>query len=150
MVLSQNKKDAGVYCCARSCKNKPLKKLGGLCPKHYRRKRRGLDPVYCRYNGFKGNAKRRRVEFFVKLKEFRFWCNFTGYIITKGKRGQNATIDRRCNAHGYYIWNMQLLSNRRNAKKGGSFSGSIFTREHHFGKDQDLKEWKAAGEDLPF
>lgn len=135
MVLSQIKKDAGIFCCAYSCNNKPVKKLGGLCHKHYRRKRRALDPVYCRYNAFKGNAKKRGVGFFVTLEEFRAWCNFTGYIVTKGKRGQNATIDRRCNAHGYYIWNMQLLSNRHNARKGNRFSGDIFTREHHFGTE---------------
>ncbi len=149
MVLSVNKKKEGRYCCVHGCKNDPVKKLGGLCYKHYRRKRREIDPVYCRYNGFKGNAKKRDIGFFVSLKEFRLWCKSTGYIITKGKRGQNATIDRRCNAHGYHIWNMQLLSNRRNASKGNRFSGNCFTREHHFGKEQP-ENWEAAGDDLPF
>ena len=146
--ISLIKKKEGRFCCAYGCSNNPVKKLGGLCSKHYRRKRRIIDPVYCRYNGFKGNAKKRNIDFFVKLKEFRFWCDFTGYIVTKGKRGQNATIDRRCNAHGYHIWNMQLLTNKRNASKGNGFSGHIFTREHHFPKEIPLNEYP--DEEIPF
>ncbi len=137
MVLSEKKKNKGVYCCAYACRNKPIKKLGELCPKHYWRKRRVIDPVYCRYNQFKGNAKRRGKEFHVTLDQFRKWCKDNGYL-SKGMRGQNATIDRRCNCHGYYIWNMQLLSLVKNASKGNRFSGNDFT-----GPDLD-------GEELPF
>ena len=126
MVLSQNKKKAGVFCCAVACKNKPVAKLAGLCYKHYWRKIREKDPVYCRYNQFKGNAKKRNIENSVTLEEFRHFCEINQYIVKKGRRGQNATIDRRCNLHGYHIWNMAILTNRQNASKGASFGGDNF------------------------
>jgi hypothetical protein len=124
--ISEVKKKKGSYCCAYGCSNEPNKKLGGLCFKHYGRKKRELDPVYSRYNGFKGNAKKRGKEFGITLQEFRDFCKRTGYIIQKGKRGQNATIDRRCNAQGYFIWNIQILTLSKNASKGAGFRGSDF------------------------
>lgn len=120
MVLSESKKAAGRYCCAYGCKNKPIKRKGGLCHKHYRRKRREIDPVAERYNNFCGNAAKRNKENSVTLAEFRALCERTGYIITKGMRGKNATLDRRCNAHGYHIWNIQILTLSANCRKGTS------------------------------
>ena len=125
--ISQPKKEAGVYCCAYGCSNKPVSKKGGLCHKHYRRKLRKEDPVQIRFNGFKGNAKKRNKPFHITLEEFRAFCKKTGYL-QKGKRGQNATIDRRCNIHGYFIWNTQLLTNRANASKGNRPSGNCFEK----------------------
>lgn len=124
--ISISKKKEGRFCCAYACRNKPVKKKGGLCHKHYARKVRELDPVQSRYNQFKGNARKRNKEFTITIEEFRHFCKRTGYIITKGNRGQNATIDRRCNAHGYHLWNIQLLTNRQNARKGGGFNGDEF------------------------
>lgn len=126
MVLSQIKKKIGKYCCAYSCVNKPNPKKGGLCDKHYARKRRETNPVETRYLQFRTNANRRKKEFTITLDQFRSFCNRTGYIIKKGNRGMNATIDRRCNTHGYHIWNIQLLSHRENCGKGSSYSGDNF------------------------
>lgn len=126
MELSKTKKKAGRYCCAYACRNSPAPRKAGLCHKHYRRKRREADPVAVRFNGFKGKAKARGIAFSVTLEDFRAWCNKSGYIVVKGQRGQTATIDRRCNAHGYHIWNMQLLSNRANARKGAGNNGDAF------------------------
>ena len=122
MKISEEKKKKGRYCCAYACGNDPVAKLGGLCHKHYRRKRRELDPVYCRYNNFKTNALRRGKEFTITLDEFRKFCDRTGYIVKKGRRGKAATVDRRCNAHGYHIWNIQLLTLFQNASKGAGMS----------------------------
>lgn len=118
--ISIAKKNTGKYCCAYNCKNKPANKKGGLCHKHYRRKRREEDPVGTRYTDFKGNAKKRSKHFDITLKQFRLFCEKTGYLITKGKRGFNATIDRIDNSKGYTIDNIQLLTNRQNASKGTS------------------------------
>lgn len=126
MRISPVKKKEGRYCCAYGCSNEPIEKKGGLCHKHYRRKQRERDPVQIRYNGFRGNAKKRGKEFNITLNEFRSFCERTGYIVKKGMRGQNATIDRRCNAQGYHIWNIQILSNSANAKKGDRFNGDNF------------------------
>jgi hypothetical protein len=124
--ISEAKKKKGEQCCAHRCKNEPVYRLGGLCHKHYWRKRRELDPVYCRYNQFKNNAKKRAKEFTISLLEFRNFCERTGYIVSKGKRGRRATIDRRCNAHGYHIWNIQLLTLSANSSKGAGFNGENF------------------------
>lgn len=126
MVLSKSKKEEGRLCCAYACKNPPVKKLGGLCHKHYQRKRKELDPVARRYNNFKCKSKSRGIDNTVTLEEFRHFCKRTGYILVKGRRGQNATIDRLCNAHGYHLWNMGLKTNRANASKGNRFSGPNF------------------------
>lgn len=118
--ISEAKKEAGLYCCAYNCTNEPIKRKGGLCHKHYARKRREIDPVYSRFNQFKINARRRKKAFTITLEEFKDFCQKTGYIIEKGKRGQNATIDRIKNKYGYHIWNIQLLTNKQNARKGSS------------------------------
>lgn len=147
--ISQPKKDAGLKCCAYGCSNDPVKKLGGLCHKHYRRKRRIIDPVYCRFNGMKGNAKRRNIPFTITLIELRNFCKRTGYL-SKGKRGQNATIDRRCNVHGYHIWNIQLLTNRANASKGNRPSGNNFEKPKEQSFEEIIEESQNNSEELPF
>ena len=149
--ISQTKKKEGRYCCAYGCKNKPVKKLGGLCYKHYRRKVREKDPVYCRFNNMKSNAKRRGKEFTITLEEFRAFCERTGYIVRKGNRGMNATIDRRCNAHGYHIWNIQLLTNRQNARKGNRFNGNKFSNPNQPEESfEDILNSINESKDLPF
>ena len=114
---SESKKKAGKYCCAYACTNKPIYKKGGLCHKHYARKRRIEDPIYSRYNQFKGNAKKRNKAFSITITQFREFCKQTGYLIDKGKRGKNATIDRIDNSKGYHINNIQLLTLRENIHK---------------------------------
>jgi len=122
MKISQNKKNEGKYCCAYGCHNEPVAKKGGLCHKHYMIKMKEKDPVLIRYNRFRSKSKQRGIENSVTLEEFRKFCKRTGYIIVKGRRGMNATIDRRCNTHGYHIWNMQLLTHKQNSSKNNSHS----------------------------
>lgn len=117
MQISTTKKAKGVQCCAYACRNKPVSRLGGLCHKHYKRKRRESDPVGVRYNQFKTNALARGKDFTITLTEFREFCDRTGYIIKPGYRGRSATIDRINNEHGYHIWNIQLLTAKANTRK---------------------------------
>jgi len=126
MKLSERKKKEGKQCCAYQCTNTPIARKAGLCHKHYARRLKERDPVYARFNQWKSKATFRGIVNSVTLEEFRAFCKRTGYILTKGYRGQSATIDRRCNAHGYHIWNMQLMTNRANASKGNSFNGDEF------------------------
>lgn len=120
---SAAKKEAGDFCCAFRCKNKPHEKKAGFCSKHYHTYRRIKDPVYDRYANFKGNAKKRPwkggigIPFTITLEEFRDFCQRTGYIIKKGMRGRNCTLDRKENEEGYHIWNIQIKSNEANVKK---------------------------------
>ncbi len=118
--ISEAKKTEGRFCCAYNCTSEPIYKKGGLCHKHYRRKQRQEDPVQVRYADFKQNALKRSKEFSITIKQFRDFCQREGYIIKKGRRGQNATIDRIKNKYGYHIWNIQILPNKANARKGTS------------------------------
>jgi hypothetical protein len=121
--ISEAKKTEGVYCCAYACRSKPCAKKRGLCHKHYAIHRHIQDPVYDRYVNFRGNAKQRPwkggigIPFTITLPEFREWCEQNGYIIKRGYRGKNTTIDRVINTEGYHIWNIQLLKNIANIRK---------------------------------
>jgi len=115
--ISDAKRAEKIHCCAYGCKSKPNAKKLGLCHKHYAIYRRIKDPVYDRYVNFKGNALRRGKSFEIKLPEFREWCEKTGYIVSKGMRGKNCTIDRINNNIGYRIDNIQLLTNKANIEK---------------------------------
>lgn len=115
--ISTLKKQQGRYCCAYACNAKPVKKLGGLCYTHYRRKRRSLDSIAERYSQWLSKCRQRKIPNTVTLIQFREFCQRTGYLITKGKRGQNATIDRPENWRGYSVDNMQLLTGRQNIRK---------------------------------
>lgn len=115
--ISEAKKIEGRYCCAYACKSKPCAKKRGLCHKHYAIYRRQKDPIYDRYVNFKGNALRRCKEFSITLEQFRNFCQETGYIIKKGYRGKNCTVDRIRNWKGYHIGNLQLITNMANIRK---------------------------------
>lgn len=115
--ISDIKKLEGQYCCAYGRKSKPNKKKRGLCHKHYSRYRRIIDPVYDRYTNFKNNAFKRKKTFEITLDEFRNFCKETGYIIKKGMRGRNCSIDRIKNNEGYYIGNIQILTMNQNRQK---------------------------------
>lgn len=115
--ISEAKKIEGRYCCAYHCKSKPCAKKKGLCHKHYAIHRRIQDPVYDRYVNFRGNALRRCKDFNITLEQFREWCNETGYIVKRGYRGKNCTVDRIKNREGYHIGNIQLITNMANIRK---------------------------------
>lgn len=115
--ISPAKKKQGRYCCAYACNGKPISKLGGLCYTHYRKKRRAVDKIAERYAQWLSKCRQRKISNDVTLEQFREFCQRTGYLITKGKRGQNATIDRVRNWEGYTIDNMQLLTGRANTRK---------------------------------
>lgn len=115
--ISEAKKKEGRYCCAYACTNEPVEKKGALCHKHYRIKRKNIDPVYDRYNLWKCSATQRGKNFFVSLEEFRELCIETGYILKKGMRGKNATLDRTIVTEGYHRDNITIMTLRANVKK---------------------------------
>jgi len=116
MEISQAKKKEGIVCCAYGCYSKPIPKKGGLCHKHYRKKRTEVDPVGVRYNDFKHGAKKRGKFFSISIKEFRQFCKDTGYL-HNGYRGKRATLDRIKNYLGYTIPNLQIITGRANIHK---------------------------------
>lgn len=147
---SHQKKLEGNYCCAYSCSNEPSEKKGGLCHKHYARKLRELTPKKVRYSQMKQKAKTRNIAFSLTLEQFFTLCKNTGYL-SKGQRGQNATIDRRCNFQGYHLFNLQVISNRANASKGSRHSGDKFSAPE---KEKSINELmsisECSEEEIPF
>lgn len=134
MKISQIKKKQGKYCCAYHCRNEPIKKKGGLCHKHYARLIKERDPVYARWRNFKSKNRQRAKQFperahcfevKISLQEFREFCQRTGYIIVKGRRGYNATIERPDPTMGYSKNNMELLKHRENSAKGATLDKLI-------------------------
>lgn len=119
--IYEAKRESKKECCAYGCKSLPNEKKLGLCHKHYARYRKIKDPVYDRYFNFKRNALTRCKDFTITLEEFREFCQRTGYIIKKGMRGKNCTIDRIKNNLGYHIGNIQIKSNLANIKKYHTF-----------------------------
>lgn len=115
--ISEAKRLKKLECCAYSCHGKPNDKKIGMCHKHYAIHRRIKDPVYDRYVNFKGNATRRKKPFEITLEKFREFCVKTGYIIKKGMRGRNCSVDRINNNLGYSIGNIQLLTIHKNIEK---------------------------------
>ncbi len=126
MKIIESKKIKGVYCCVHGCSNDPIYRKGGMCHKHYARKIREKDPVQSRYNQMRSKAKSRGLRIMFTLEEFRLWCVRNRYIVVKGNRGMRCTIDRRCNAQDYYLWNMQILTLRANSSKSNRFKGNNF------------------------
>ncbi|MGE5944095.1 MAG: hypothetical protein ACM31G_07130 [Flavobacteriales bacterium] len=117
MKISLNKKKEGKFCCAYGCNNKPIYKKGGLCHKHYARKMREENPKYMRYNQWKSSAIQRGKDFTVTWEGFKEICEETGYMIKKGMRGRNATLDRIENHLGYHKSNIQILTMKANVNK---------------------------------
>ena len=115
--ISEAKKLLKLECCAYGCKSKPNAKKVGLCHKHYHIYRRIKDPIYDRFVNFRGNAKRREKEFTISIEQFREFCLTNDYIIKKGNRGRNCSVDRIDNNEGYHIWNIQILTMHRNLEK---------------------------------
>lgn len=115
--ISERKREQGNTCCAYGCCSPAVSKKNNMCHKHYRRHRKCIDPVYDRYNSFKSGATKRCKVFTITLEEFRGFCERTGYIIQKGKRGKSYSVDRINNEFGYHIWNIQLITLRRNIYK---------------------------------
>ena len=98
----------------------------------------------------KQKAKQRGIDFSLTLEEFFILCRNTGYL-EKYNRGQNMTIDRRCNFQGYHFFNLQVLSNRKNASKGNSHKGSVFTKPEPEKSLNEIMSNHEGGEyDLPF
>lgn len=137
--ISEAKKAEGIFCCAMRCKNKPVARKKGLCHKHYKIRRRISDPVYDRFANFRDNAKKRPwnggigIPFTITLDWFREFCQRTGYIIKKGMRGKNCTVDRIRNWQGYHADNIQLLNDRQNI-------GKYHKHDKHFTELEDTDE----------
>lgn len=87
------------------------------CNKCRKRKDRLNNPIRCVYDARKCRASERGIEFTITLKYFTNWCIENNYINLRGRNAEDMTIDRIKNELGYVEGNLQMISNRANAKK---------------------------------
>jgi hypothetical protein len=103
-------------CPAYRC-NRPVAAKKKYCHRHHAKMFKHLHFAEYTYNALKQNAKRRGKEFTLTLEEFKTFCERTGYLDLKGKKGTSASIDRIDPSKGYELGNIQVLSLSDNARK---------------------------------
>jgi hypothetical protein len=104
-------------CASPNCLNNAAPKKN-YCPTCISRRWRAANPEMAAYNNLKTNAKRRGIGFFLTFEEFYQWAWETMYMALRGIDAEDMTIDRKKPHLGYRAGNLQMLTNRENARKG--------------------------------
>lgn len=66
----------------------------------------------------KARANKRGIPWGITLEEWKIWWEeHPEYQSLKGRRAADLTIDRKEEEYGYFIWNIQILTNRENLTK---------------------------------
>lgn len=104
------------YCISPYCTNLAYKRRK-ICNKCRRRKYINEHPLEYTYDTLKQNAKRRRVPFLLSIKEWKQFCDTTGYLKLRGTFAQDMTVDRIIDALGYVAGNIQMITRAENSKK---------------------------------
>jgi hypothetical protein len=68
------------------------------------------------FDTLKMNARRRRKEFTLTLKQFEDFCRKTGYDTKKGRTADSLTIDREDVTKGYTFENIRAITLSDNVK----------------------------------
>lgn len=103
-------------CWSRDCKNQ-ARKQRRYCTSCEKRKYREKYPLKYWYDTLKMNAKRRRKEFTLTLKEFEKFCNTSGYDKKKGKTADSLSIDRIKDWEGYTNENIRAITLSQNTQR---------------------------------
>lgn len=88
------------------------------CPKCRKRKQRAKNKLLTTYMNLKHRAKQRGIGFKLSLKEFKEFCDTTGYLEKKGTDADSMTIDRIKAWKGYEVGNIQMMTLVDNVRKG--------------------------------
>lgn len=75
------------------------------------------NPFTHAYRMLKCSAKNRGIPFSLTKQQFKKFCDETGYLMVKGKRSSDQTVDRIDNNKGYEDGNIQMLSSKSNIQK---------------------------------
>lgn len=70
------------------------------------------------YSAKREDARKRKIGFFITFEEFVKFIVDTEYMLRKGRRKFDLTIDRVIPQLGYRAGNLQILTNQENARKG--------------------------------
>lgn len=104
-------------CCAYRCKNERAVR-DRFCHRHRKMYFKINNPQKYTYNVLKNNAKRRGKSFELTFAEFQKLCEETGYMDSKGRTANAATLDRKDPNKGYTYDNIRVISNSLNVAKG--------------------------------
>lgn len=88
-----------------------------FCYKHHRQHQKFNNPLRYWFDVLRQNARSRKKEFNLTIKEFEIFCNQTGYLELKSKNAGGASIDRIDNEKGYSLDNIQMLTLSQNSRK---------------------------------
>jgi hypothetical protein len=122
----QARKPKPRYCKARGCENatEVLKTRKGeyhskpYCNACKRKRWRVNNPFHYMYSELKRSAKRRGIYFYLHRGEFIQFCLENSLYRNSGKfTADSLTVDRIDNNLGYYLQNLQVISNRENSAK---------------------------------
>lgn len=69
-------------------------------------------------NSLRHSARKRGLSFTLTVEQFREFCDRTGFLALKGKKENDATIDRIDWNRGYEADNIQMLSHGLNSRQG--------------------------------
>lgn len=80
-------------------------------------------PIEYSYYNLKHRAKERGIPFHLTRKEFKSWCEKTGYHLLKAKSANGMSVDRRREADPYQLDNLQMLTLSENSRKMHALKG---------------------------
>lgn len=92
-----------------------------LAQKKAQRKYRLKNPHRYVYLNSKHNAKKRNIEFTLSYEDFLEEISGTLYILHRGIKPYNLTLDRKDETKGYVKGNIQVIPNKDNLKKRQDF-----------------------------
>jgi hypothetical protein len=92
-------------------------------------KLRERHPATYVLNAIRNRARKRKLPFSITLSEFKDWCQRTGYLERRGRKGDSLSIGRIDHDLGYSIGNIQTEPYLENCVKGHGPNGQNARRE---------------------
>lgn len=114
------------------CK-RPASKKSRFCYKCDYARRKEKDPVLWAYGVLRRNARRRGKPFEITLQEFTQFCYETQVLHGRGRASTSYHIDRIDDERGYTKDNLQVLTNRDNARKEIARRRKVVTYDYQTG-----------------
>lgn len=119
-------------CATPKCKNKKAvlrvhpdgsKSLANYCGSCRSRRWRENHPIEYSYYNLKHRAEERGIPFHLTRKEFKGWCEKTGYHLLKAKSANGMSVDRIREKDPYQLNNLQMLTLSENSRKMHALKG---------------------------
>ena len=108
-------------CITKRCRNSKAIQNGyrlRYCWKCKSRQLKKRHPATYFLNTLRHSARKRNLPFTLTVTQFKQFCNKTGFLKLKGKKKDDATIDRIDWNKGYDINNIRMLSHGKNSRQG--------------------------------